>query len=108
MARVLPADEYGDWLADFLPGLSAANSLGPVNVSDRTDPKIVHLDGLNLSRAWNLYVISALIDDATVQARFRDWAREHLATSLPHVASEHYEGSHWLGSFAVYALTRID
>lgn len=108
MARVLPADEYGDWLADFLPGLSAANSLGPVNVSDRTDPKIVHLDGLNLSRAWNLYVISALIDDATVQARFRDWAREHLATSLPHVASEHYEGSHWLGSFAVYALTRIN
>ena len=74
----------------------------------RSDSKIAHLDGLNLSRAWDLYVISAHIDDAATKARFRNWAGEHLAASLPHVASEHYEGSHWLGSFAVYALTRVN
>jgi len=108
MARVLPSDAYGSWLAAFLPGLSAADALVPANVSDRSDPKIVHLDGLNLSRAWDLYSISSRIDDEDLKAQFRSWAREHLAASLPHVASEHYEGSHWLGSFAVYALTRID
>lgn len=108
MARVLPSDTYSNWLAAFLPGLSAADALVPANVSDRSDPKIVHLDGLNLSRAWDLYVIANLIDNDELKSRFRTWASEHLAASLPHVASEHYEGSHWLGSFAVYALTRID
>jgi hypothetical protein len=88
--------------------LSAADALVPANVSDRSDPKIVHLDGLNLSRAWDLYSISSRIDDEDLKSQLRSWAREHLAASLPHVASKHYEGSHWLGSFAVYALTRID
>ena len=108
MARVLPSNAYGGWLAAFLPGLSATDALVPANVSDRSDPKIVHLDGLNLSRAWDLYVISNLIDNNELKSWFRAWARDHLAASLPHVASEHYEGSHWLGSFAVYALTRND
>ncbi len=108
MARVLPTESFANWLGEFLPELSAADALIPANVSDRTDPKIVHLDGLNLSRAWDLYVISSHIDNNELESRFRSWAREHLAASLPHVASEHYEGSHWLGSFAVYALTRID
>ena len=108
MARVLPSDAYASWLAAFLPGLSAADALVPANVSDRSDPKIVHLDGLNLSRAWDLYSISSRIDDEDLKSQLRSWAREHLAASLPHVASKHYEGSHWLGSFAVYALTRID
>jgi hypothetical protein len=67
---------------------------------------VVHFDGLNLSRAWNLYVIANELDDADTVARLRDKADEHLAASLPHVTSEHYEGSHWLGSFAIYALTR--
>jgi len=104
----LPADSFGQWLAEFLPGLSAADALRPANVSDRSDPKIVHLDGLNLSRAWDLYLIANQIDNDDLKTRFRTWARDHLAASLPHVASEHYEGSHWLGSFAVYALTRND
>jgi len=108
MARVLPGAEYADWLADFLPSLSQLDSLVPANVSDRSDPKIVHLDGLNLSRAWNLYVISSVIEEAETRSQFRAWARDHLDASLPHVASAHYEGSHWLGSFAVYALTRND
>jgi len=106
MARVLPRSEYSSWLDDFLPGLSQATALVPANVSDRSDPKIVHLDGLNLSRAWNLYVMAPHIEDAETRSQFRTWAGQHLAASLPHVASEHYEGSHWLGSFAVYALTR--
>jgi len=108
MARVLPGSAYRVWLEAFLPGLTRADALVPVNVSDRSDPKIVHLDGLNLSRAWNLFVISSAVDDASVRVRFRDWAKAHLDASLPYVASAHYEGSHWLGSFAVYALTRID
>jgi len=108
MARVLPTDSFGQWLAEFLPGLSAADALRPANVSDRSDPKIVHLDGLNLSRAWDLYLIANRVDNDDLKTRFRAWAHDHLAASLPHVASEHYEGSHWLGSFAVYALTRND
>ncbi len=106
MARVLPDAEFKTWLADFLPSLSDPASLVPANVSDRSDPKIVHLDGLNLSRAWNLYVIAAELDDEQAARRLRDKAAEHLDASLPHITSEHYEGSHWLGSFAIYALTR--
>ncbi len=106
MARVLPPSEYAAWLDAFLPELANLDSLEPANVSDRSDPKIVHLDGLNLSRAWNLFVIADYIDDEEQSARLRAKADEHLAASLPHITSEHYEGSHWLGSFAVYALTR--
>jgi hypothetical protein len=106
MARVLPDADYQRWLTAFLPSLSDPTSLLPANVSDRSDPKIVHLDGLNLSRAWNLYVIANELDDAEAATRLRDKADEHLAASLPHITSEHYEGSHWLGSFAIYALTR--
>ena len=105
MARVMPPAEYRDWLRAFLPELSDLGSLEPANVSDRSDPKIVHLDGLNLSRAWNLFVIANQFDDEMAQ-QLRDKADEHLAASLPYITSEHYEGSHWLGSFAVYALTR--
>ena len=75
-------------------------------MSDRSDPQIVHLDGLNLSRAWDLYIIADVLPVAGDAERLRGWAAQHLEASLPHVASEHYEGSHWLGSFAVYALTR--
>lgn len=106
MARVMPDTEYKTWLAAFLPALSEAGSLQPANVSDRSDPKIVHLDGLNLSRAWNLYVIANELDDNLVAVQLRDIAADHLNASLPHITSEHYEGSHWLGSFAIYALTR--
>ena len=105
MARVMPASEFRDWLAAFLPSLANLDTLEPANVSDRSDPKIVHLDGLNLSRAWNLYVIAGKVDEGQAAA-LRGKAAEHLNASLPHITSEHYEGSHWLGSFAVYALTR--
>jgi hypothetical protein len=106
MARVLPEDDFADWLQDFLPDLDAPGTLEPASVSDRTDGKIVHLDGLNLSRAWDLYIIANHLRDEEMIKVFRQRAAEHLSASLPHVASEHYEGSHWLASFAVYALTR--
>jgi len=106
MARVLVDADFNSWLGSFLPSLSQPQSLLPANVSDRSDPKIVHLDGLNLSRAWNLYVIASEIDDAAMAKQLRDTAASHLAATLPHISSEHYEGSHWLGSFAIYALTR--
>lgn len=106
MARVLPAAEFQRWLGAFLPSLFDAMALAPANVSDRSDPKIVHLDGLNLSRAWNLYVLASKLDEETLAGQLRKTAAAHLSATLPHISSEHYEGSHWLGSFAIYALTR--
>ena len=106
MARVLQGLEFRDWFAAFLPGLYEPGALLPANVSDRSDPKIVHLDGLNLSRAWNLYIIANAIDDNQRSTQLRNMAEAHLNATLPHVTSEHYEGSHWLGSFAIYAMTR--
>ncbi len=106
MARVMRSSSYASWLAEFLPSLGEDGALVPANVSDRSDPKIVHLDGLNLSRAWDLLVIADRLDDDDLAASLRVMAQEHLDASLPHITSEHYEGSHWLGSFAIYALTR--
>lgn len=106
MARVLESDTYPGWLRTFLPPLFEDAELVPASVSDRSDPQIVHLDGLNLSRAWDLYVIADVLPEGTDARRLRGWAGRHLEASLPFVASDHYEGSHWLGSFAVYALTR--
>ena len=106
MARVLPQGEFADWLDSFLPDFSGSATLAPATVSDRTDGKIVHLDGLNLSRAWDLYIIANHLGDGAAALAYRKLAAEHLSAALPHVATEHYEGSHWLASFAVYALTR--
>ena len=106
MARVMPAGAYSKWLNAFLPSLADGAPLEPANVSDRSDPKIVHLDGLNLSRAWSLLVIAAVLESEERAMVLRAIADEHLDATLPHVTGEYYEGSHWLGSFAIYALTR--
>lgn len=76
---------------DLLPGL----------VKDRADGKLVHLDGLNLSRAWCLKSIANTIGNS----RLGTVAENHLLAALPQVASGNYAGEHWLASFAVYALT---
>lgn len=104
MSRVLPSASYNKWIKAFLPGLFHQQTvLLPGTVSDRTDGKLVHLDGLNLSRAWCLYGIARHTQqDAT---HLLALANEHLAAALPHVASGDYMGEHWLASFAVYALT---
>ncbi len=104
MRRVLGSD-FPAWFGAFLPRLVQGEPrtlLEPVHVSDRSDGKIAHLDGCNLSRAWCWRVVaSALPDDVAKIAR--DAADRHLAASLPHVAGD-YMGEHWLATFAMLAL----
>ncbi|WP_298711702.1 DUF2891 domain-containing protein [uncultured Chitinophaga sp.] len=104
MWRILPGAEYKVWLKRFLPGLFKQEPLFHIaTVNDRTDGKLVHLDGLNLSRAWRLYGIARHAGDRA--PAIRELASRHLRAALPHVASGDYAGEHWLATFAVYALT---
>ncbi len=109
MRRVLPPDRFATWLSAFLPGLPADGSarwLAPGVVTDRTDGKLIHLDGLNLSRAWMLRGIATGLPKGDRRVRgLLATADAHAKASLPSVTSEHYEGSHWLGTFAVYLLS---
>lgn len=106
MARVLLGEEFSHWLSDFLPGLADGepkNLLQPAVVSDRSDPKIVHLDGLNLSRCWAFKEMAARLPKADPrQPRLLAAAAAHKQATLQHITSGHYEGEHWLASFAVY------
>jgi hypothetical protein len=104
MRRVLPAPECTAWLHRFLPEMPPA-LLKPAVVSDRSDPKIVHLDGLNLSRAACLWSIAAALpEEDPFRNVMRQAAEQHAAASLPHVASGDYAGEHWLASFAIWML----
>ncbi len=109
MRRVLPPDEFRGWLYAFLPGVSRGEPPGlftPATVTDRTDPQIVHLDGLNLSRAWCMQgIASALGPHDPAHTVLVESARRHAGTSLPHVASGNYMGEHWLATFALLALS---
>ena len=109
MRRVLGESEFRAWFQEFLPGLGEGRPgslLEPANVSDRTDPKIVHLDGLNLSRAWCMRLIAqALPDEDPVRTILMDSAARHALATLPHIASGNYAGEHWLATFAVFMLT---
>ena len=109
MRRILPPPAFAAWLGAFLPGLPLEGSaawLEPAVVSDPSDPKLAHLDGLNLSRAWMLEGIAAGLpgDDPRRPAVLAAAAR-HRAAGLRSVTGEHYEGGHWLGSFATYLAT---
>jgi len=76
-------------------------------VTDRSDSKLVHLDGLNLSRAWCMAGIARVLPEKDpVRATLLKSAREHLEATIPEVSSGHYEGEHWLATFAVYALSQ--
>jgi hypothetical protein len=102
MRRVLAKQEFALWLKKFLPQLAHKKFfLAPGVVSDRKDGKLVHLDGLNFSRAWCLYGIAALPG----YGHLKKIADEHLHYSLAAVAGDSYEGGHWLASFALYALS---
>ena len=104
MWRILPDSAYHTWLRKFLPAIAGKTfSMKPGQVKDRTDGKLVHLDGLNLSRAWDLYGIARHFPGDRTQ--LYAIANEHLRQALPNVASGDYMGEHWLASFAVYALT---
>lgn len=110
MRRVLPPAEFAKWLTQFLPQIpsTAIADWLPVTVSpDPSDPKLAHLDGLNLSRAWMLEgILSALPADDPRQAALASATEAHRRAGLAAVTGEHYEGGHWLGSFAVYLTTK--
>ena len=110
MRRVLSQDEFAKWLKEFLPQIptsASANWLQPVVSPDPSDPKLAHLDGLNLSRAWMLEgIASALPQDDLRQHGLSAAASAHRRAGLAAVTGAHYEGGHWLGSFAVYLTTR--
>jgi hypothetical protein len=110
MRRVLPPAEFAAWLKTFLPGIPTTDSGDwlPIGVvTDRTDGKLAHLDGLNLSRAWMLEGIAAGLPSGDPRRRaLLAAARVHAASGLAAVTGEHYAGGHWLGSFATYLATR--
>ncbi len=109
MRRVLPADEFRAWLRRFLPGLARGEPktlFEPAQVSDRTDPQLVHLDGLNLSRAWCLRSLAAALPkDDPARKVLAESAARHAEAGLRHVVSGDYAGEHWLASFAAYLLS---
>jgi hypothetical protein len=107
--RVLSSQAFAEWLSTFLPGIprdGRADWLAPGVVTDPTDGKLAHLDGLNLSRAWMLEGIAAALpaSDPRLPA-LRAVAAVHRESGLRAVTGEHYEGGHWLGSFATYLVT---
>ena len=103
MRRVLPQADFAHWLDTFLPKLGKSIQLAPALVTDRSDPKLAHLDGLNLSRAWMLKgIASALPARDRRRAPLLALSAAHAEAALPAVTGEHYEGGHWLGTFSVY------
>ena len=121
MRRVLDPPTFARWLTAFLPQIPRAAAgtatagaaraahawLEPAIVTDRSDPKLAHLDGLNLSRAWMLEGIAHGLPAADTRiAALRAAARRHADAALPAVTGQYYEGGHWLGTFAVYLTSR--
>lgn len=103
MTKVLNDDEYKKWLTDFMPDLFVKDfKLEPGIVKDRTDGKLVHLDGLNFSRATCLNGIATKLPELN---HLHQQANNHLTYSLPNISNDDYMGSHWLGTFALYAIT---
>ena len=110
MRRVLPSYEFGRWLKFFLPQIPTMKNvawLKPVTSPDPSDAKLAHLDGLNLSRAWMLEGIASVVLPSDLRRNaLSSAADEHRRAGLAAVTGAHYEGGHWLGSFAVYLTTR--
>jgi hypothetical protein len=111
MRRVLPGAEFAHWLRTFLPQISSPKPgtpwLQPVVSPDPADPKFSHLDGLNLSRAWMLEGIATSLPNSDERSNsIMAMAEDHRRRGLRAVTGEHYEGGHWLGSFAVYLVTK--
>lgn len=107
MRRLLPRERFELWFPRFLPDLARkqpAPLFSPVRVSDRTDGKIVHLDGLNLSRAWCWRTLASAMSEADpAKPHAITAALNHLAAAIPHVSGD-YMGEHWLATFALLAL----
>jgi hypothetical protein len=111
MRRVLEPGAFARWLEDFLPEIPAGGYEGvwlPVAiVTDRSDGKLAHLDGLNLSRAWMLEGIAQGLDRADPRRRsLLEAAGAHREAGFAAVTGEHYAGGHWLGTYAMYLASR--
>lgn len=108
MRRVLPPAEFSTWLDAYFPNLAAGeagNLLTPVTVSDPSDGHLIHLAGLNLSRAWTMRGIASVLPEGDARKKILlDSATKHADAGMALVSSGHYEGEHWLASFAVYLL----
>lgn len=103
MRRVLDKDSFKEWIDDFLPELKKKTfDLPPGVVSDRADGKLVHLDGVNFSRAWCLYGIAG---ELPAYRHLERIAHQHVNYSLANIVDGGYQGEHWLASFALYALS---
>lgn len=111
MARLMEGDAFAPWFDAFLPDAAAGaprTLFVPATVSDRSDGKIAHLDGLNLSRAWCWRGLAARLGAAhPIHARATEIATLHLEAALPHLADD-YMGEHWLATFALLALDDCD
>lgn len=109
MRRILKPEQFDHWLNKFLPNIANTKSLlEPAIVTDRTDPKLVHLDGLNLSRAWCMFgIANNLIQNNPLKEILVNSALKHAEAGLQYITSGNYEGEHWLASFAVYMLSEI-
>jgi len=106
LRKILPKEEFKVWFEKFLPQLTQSNfQLAVGEVSDRTDGKLVHLDGVNFSRAWCLNTIANGIPE---YKHLKNLANQHINYSLPNLVGDSYEGGHWLGSFAIYALNTVE
>lgn len=106
MRRLMPPDAFADWLSNFLPQIGAPDWLPMGEVSDRADGKLAHIDGLNISRAWMLEgIATGLPDNDPRRTQLTATAQSHGEAGVTAVSDEHYAGSHWLASFAVYWLT---
>lgn len=110
MRRILPQAEYSLWLAAFMPQIpedGSAEWIAPGIVLDASDGKLVHLDGVNLSRAWALQGIASALPEGDARiAALLAAAATHKVAGVAAVSEEHYAGSHWLASFATYLETR--
>ena len=110
MRRILEPAQFGAWLGAFLPEVPREGSAGwlrPAVVTDKADGHLVHLDGLNLSRAWMLEGIASGLPKGDPRiAALQAAAEEHKRAGLTAIADQEYEGGHWLGSFAVYLVTK--
>lgn len=109
MRRILSPEAFSKWLSDFMPQIptdGTSDWLAPGIVKDVTDGKLVHLDGVNSSRAWNLYNIARALPEGDARAAsLVAAAKIHSDTGVNAVSDEHYSGSHWLASFATYLMT---
>ena len=106
MRALLPPEEFGEWFGAFLPLLERGEPKAlfePAVVSDRSDGKMAHLDGLNLSRAWCMRLLADAAVGEKRESVLRQAAERHLQAALPHVSGD-YMGEHWLATYAVLAM----